>query len=1184
MKKLLSCLLAACLLAGFAPASLAAPADGIASRPLRVLCIGHSFAVNAMEELYSVAHAEGLETVLGLAYYSGCTLEQHVNFAKNDSAVYVYYKWDGTPKVVKTSNSTVLHCIEDEPWDIIILQTGSSASTDPKTYRPDLDTLMSYVDAHKKNPAAKYVWNTCWAYQEGFPYASFSLADQRKMIDDIIAATQKVIAPMSEFTAIIPTGVAIQNARTSLFGDHLCRDGQHVNDMGKLIAAYTWYCALTGKTLTELKYPRVGSRDLTEIEHKIVLESVNNALLHPFELTTSRYAPNATAHWSWTASGEAKTDEAALAGSAVRAVSERTVYTAEGPVTAPVCTASGAFELAGLAPLEVAACGAANVSLTRAYPADAPAGARGELRVYVSLDGKTYLPDPARVRSATLLGGGAEGLSFRLETEDLRTLPGVTAGSVIRKIKVVPDAADGAVDLRSLAVNTYTSAEGFALAVPEGSDAVQAVAAPLTAGGELLDGVRLAACAEEGIATCTVVLYDATFEINRFSRAVPGDGATGVTFESAELNDKLADLSDGEYRLDVTLAMGEGSTTCSFDLSKGLIAPCMGNHAGRKALTWEYLQTLTVSKPAGHGSAYRLPAGDYYLPADLVVDRSLVVPNKTHVTICLNGHTLRGALAADSAKNSYYYNYFLPVYGQLDICDHAGGGRIVVNRDREAAAAYTPYVMLVQNSLVNFYSGAICDSNVRAGAINCTGSMGGVFNMYGGRIEGNRNVNPDNSGGVFRLTDHAELNLYGGEITGNGAAGARGAKGAAVVTIKEDASAPTINVYGGRIAGNKALCAAVLVNAGGTLNMSGGEISGNVSSRYGAVYLNGTKDAPVLFNLTGGTIGDNICAATAEEYGRGGGITLGDYATLDFSGGTVSGNKAMSGGGVFLNSATACLEATYGAVIENNTATSPLGLGGGGVAAVGGTVNLSGGVIRANTAQRRGGGVSVLDGDVTAVNVTVCDNTLTDRGGMGGGLFLGSTDPDTAVSPKLTIEQGAYRSTTLASAGASAGAALCLAHGTGKMLGGAIAGAAAAAPALELLNGATFTLTGGEIAGGTGVTVAGDGSGFTMTGGTVGGKDACGFVTFRGDSGTVSGEFTGGTVYLPVRTMGRASFEVALRNGDFAGVAAAHRGVTAYGGRFAASAYVAAVAAPAAEVVPSADPYFKFTLRKRPVR
>ena len=82
----------------------------------------------------------------------------------------------------------------------------------------------------------------------------------------------------------------------------LHRDYGHVNDYGRVIAAYTWYCTLAGiEELDEIKLdaiPKVflkstvdktGPRVLTEEEKAIMLESINNALADPLHVTQSQY-------------------------------------------------------------------------------------------------------------------------------------------------------------------------------------------------------------------------------------------------------------------------------------------------------------------------------------------------------------------------------------------------------------------------------------------------------------------------------------------------------------------------------------------------------------------------------------------------------------------------------------------------------------------------------------------------------------------------------------------------------------------------------------------------------------------------------------------------------------------------------------------------------------------------------
>ena len=138
---------------------------------------------------------------------------------------------------------------------------------------------------------------------------------------------------------------------------------------------------------------------------------------------------------------------------------------------------------------------------------------------------------------------------------------------------------------------------------------------------------------------------------------------------------------------------------------------------------------------------------------------------------------------------------------------------------------------------------------------------GGMFNMYGGSITGNT-VQNGSGGGMY--VKNATFNMYGGSITGN----------------------TTTNAGGG-----------VYVNEKGTFNMNGGEISGNTSSTYGGgVYV--YKNAE--FTMTGGEIIDNAAGGSNTSNSNGGGVFVqNDAIKFTMTGGSITGNKAKYGGGVW---------------------------------------------------------------------------------------------------------------------------------------------------------------------------------------------------------------------------------------------------------------------------------------------
>ena len=257
---------------------------------LKILFIGNSFSDDVNTYLYDVLTAEGVTNiVLGKLYYGGCTIKRHAGNAANDIAEYTYSRntsgvWE------KTENATMLFALKNDDWDIISLQQASTQSGVADSYNEDLDALITYVNENKTNPDAKLVWHMTWAYQSDSTHSSFPTYgnDQMNMYNMTCDAVQQQIETRDVFSAIIPVGTAIQNARTSYFGDTLTRDGFHLNDFGKLIGSYTWYAALTGKTLETINLNSLSEWfTLSDSNKAVVIEAVNGALENPYSVTQS---------------------------------------------------------------------------------------------------------------------------------------------------------------------------------------------------------------------------------------------------------------------------------------------------------------------------------------------------------------------------------------------------------------------------------------------------------------------------------------------------------------------------------------------------------------------------------------------------------------------------------------------------------------------------------------------------------------------------------------------------------------------------------------------------------------------------------------------------------------------------------------------------------------------------------
>ena len=268
-------------------------------KTLKLLAITSSFGMNTTDLLYDVAKAEGFtDVVVGQLYVSGCTLEKHVDFIKNNSNAYRYTK-NSTGQWEVIQDVSLLYGLKDEDWDIIFTQQSAAQAGQGDSYKDYLDQIIPYINEHKTNPNAKFVWNMTWAYQKDSTQSVFIEkfnSNQDYMYTCIVDVLKEKILPRTEFSAIIPSGTAIQNVRTSYIGDTLTKDTFHLNNLGKVIATYTLFSILTNKELTAINLEgEITSRDnkdpvtLSDRDKQVIVEAVNAAIQTPYEVTPSTF-------------------------------------------------------------------------------------------------------------------------------------------------------------------------------------------------------------------------------------------------------------------------------------------------------------------------------------------------------------------------------------------------------------------------------------------------------------------------------------------------------------------------------------------------------------------------------------------------------------------------------------------------------------------------------------------------------------------------------------------------------------------------------------------------------------------------------------------------------------------------------------------------------------------------------
>ena len=167
------------------------------------------------------------------------------------------------------------------------------------------------------------------------------------------------------------------------------------------------------------------------------------------------------------------------------------------------------------------------------------------------------------------------------------------------------------------------------------------------------------------------------------------------------------------------------------------------------------------------------------------------------------------------------------------------------------------------------------------------------------------------------------------------------------------------------------------VRSGASLDMSGGQITGfQWATAGGGVWSSGGT-----FTMSGGII-SNITAG-----GHGAGVHINGNGSFTMTGGEISGNTASGdgrqGGGVYVNDSSFTLSGD--AIIRNNKSTHDRG---GGVYSHIGPFNMTGGTISGNTAPQNGGGVHA-NGIFNMSGGLISGNKST-AGNGGGGIFSSS--------------------------------------------------------------------------------------------------------------------------------------------------------------------------------------------------
>lgn len=293
--------------------------DGV----FKAIILGNSDSTDATNLLYEIFLAEGWKKenlVLGCMYESGCGMSSHVKFALNDQPEYKYYKNTGSNADGSwdcRENTTLEYALQDENWDVVILQDSNTVSGLASTYEGSnlIETMIAYV-VNKVGYEPQLLWHFVGANPEiPEPYMSYVLNDgsadgdnsdasenegwvddgttepedlvwifdiarpsapkawakryyqywnnDREVMYNAIAANVRdyiLGSGIYGFDGVIPSATSFQHAINTLGMTErdMYRDYTHKSDYGRVMVSYVWYATLTGKTeLQELQFTTV---------------------------------------------------------------------------------------------------------------------------------------------------------------------------------------------------------------------------------------------------------------------------------------------------------------------------------------------------------------------------------------------------------------------------------------------------------------------------------------------------------------------------------------------------------------------------------------------------------------------------------------------------------------------------------------------------------------------------------------------------------------------------------------------------------------------------------------------------------------------------------------------------------------------------------------------------------------
>ena len=317
MRKLILFCLCAAMILGLLPGCQTAGEGTATTQPavtespeeaevLKIMILGSSRSVNTFQLLWEAFKDQmpDQKVVLGIMYYSGCSISEHVQFVSTNQAVYRYY-YNDSGRWVTTDDVTMDVGLVDQAWDVILLQAGDG-DTANNMNEVGRKYLVDYVNSIVQTPHT-FWWHSTWfnsADPELYGSRVYDMTPE-KQIEQLTAsndAAKKYVLEDPMFAGRITSGTPMMYAikELGIADKDLFRDHTHLSDYGCLLVAYAWYAQFTGKEVTEINlgsipthlrhksYQAQGDMVVTEEMKQVIMKTVDYTLKNPWSVPTGK--------------------------------------------------------------------------------------------------------------------------------------------------------------------------------------------------------------------------------------------------------------------------------------------------------------------------------------------------------------------------------------------------------------------------------------------------------------------------------------------------------------------------------------------------------------------------------------------------------------------------------------------------------------------------------------------------------------------------------------------------------------------------------------------------------------------------------------------------------------------------------------------------------------------------------